>query len=219
MSNISIQNDCSLSCPVSVLKIEEYQRKGWSETEWGPVGLPGMEALLSPISCRQDSSLHDLPWVPKGRFEQRNVVFFEVRSPLCRPLPGKEIKLSFSTSPKTPSLRLHLAPAYREAEISTTESSSYLCSSPFDFMWFSQASSPYPRFHLFYLQLLTWCFILVKYLWLFSVPFLNSTIHFLVFIFCFCFCFVLFFVIELRHLFISVVFFKIQSIIFIFSLA
>ena len=39
-----------------------------SETEWGPVGLSGMEALLSPISCRQDSSLYDLPWVPQGRF-------------------------------------------------------------------------------------------------------------------------------------------------------
>ena len=33
--------------------------------------LPGTEvSFLSPISCRQDSSLHDLPWVPKGRLEQ-----------------------------------------------------------------------------------------------------------------------------------------------------
>ena len=39
-----------------------------SETEWGPVQLSGMEALLSPISCRQDSSLYDLPWAPQGRF-------------------------------------------------------------------------------------------------------------------------------------------------------
>ena len=32
---------------------------------------PGHESLfVPPISCRQDSSLHDLPWVPKGRFEQ-----------------------------------------------------------------------------------------------------------------------------------------------------
>ena len=28
-----------------------------TETEQGPVGLPGMEAFLSPISCRQDSSI------------------------------------------------------------------------------------------------------------------------------------------------------------------
>ena len=35
--------------------------------EWGPVGLPGMEAFPSSISYRQDSSLHDLPWIPKGR--------------------------------------------------------------------------------------------------------------------------------------------------------
>ena len=26
--------------------------------------------FCSPISCRQDCSLHDLPWVPKGRFKQ-----------------------------------------------------------------------------------------------------------------------------------------------------
>ena len=40
------------------------------ETKWGPVGLPGIEAFLFPISCKQDSSLHDLSWVPKGRLEQ-----------------------------------------------------------------------------------------------------------------------------------------------------
>ena len=32
-----------------------------NETEKDPVGLLGMEAFLSPVSCRQDSSLHDLP--------------------------------------------------------------------------------------------------------------------------------------------------------------
>ena len=37
------------------------------ETEKDPVGLLGTKAFLSPFSCRQDSSLHDLPWVPKGR--------------------------------------------------------------------------------------------------------------------------------------------------------
>ena len=37
------------------------------EIEWGLVGLPAMEAFLSSISYRQDSSLHDLPWIPKGR--------------------------------------------------------------------------------------------------------------------------------------------------------
>ena len=31
------------------------------ETERGPVGLPGMEAFLTPTSCSQDTSLHDLP--------------------------------------------------------------------------------------------------------------------------------------------------------------
>ena len=37
-------------------------------------------------------------------------------------MPGKVIKLSFSTSPKTLSPRLASAPVYREAELSTSES-------------------------------------------------------------------------------------------------
>ena len=45
-------------------------QRGLSETKRGPVRLPGMEAFLPPISCRQGSSLHDLLWVPKGRFKQ-----------------------------------------------------------------------------------------------------------------------------------------------------
>ena len=40
----------------------------------GPCGTPRhgtkKESFLSPIFCRQDSSLHDPPWVPKGRSEQ-----------------------------------------------------------------------------------------------------------------------------------------------------
>ena len=43
-------------------------------------------------------------------------------SPLCPPLPGKAVKLSFSTSPKTLSLRFDLAPVYREVELSPSES-------------------------------------------------------------------------------------------------
>ena len=31
------------------------------ETKRGPVGLLDTEAFLSPVSCRQDSSRHDLP--------------------------------------------------------------------------------------------------------------------------------------------------------------
>ena len=30
------------------------------ETEWGPVGLPSTEVFLSPVSCMQDFSLHEL---------------------------------------------------------------------------------------------------------------------------------------------------------------
>ena len=47
----------------------------WSHS-WnraGPCESPGQGSLsMSPISCllEIDSSIHDLPWVPKGRFEQ-----------------------------------------------------------------------------------------------------------------------------------------------------
>ena len=44
------------------------------------------------------------------------------RRPLCPPLPGKVIKLSFSTSPKTLSPRFASPPAYREAEFSASQS-------------------------------------------------------------------------------------------------
>ena len=44
---------------------------GETETEQGPVGIPDVDVFLSPVSCRQDSSLpHDLPCVPKGGFQQ-----------------------------------------------------------------------------------------------------------------------------------------------------
>ena len=39
---------------------------------------------------------------------------------MCPHLPGKAIKLSFSTSPKTQSLRFDLALVYREAKLSVT---------------------------------------------------------------------------------------------------
>ena len=165
----------SLLCP----HLELESKTCDSETEWDPVRLPGMEASLSPISCRQDSSLHDLAWVPKGRFEQLLIkggadkkapearvkgpeklikirrcdhrrpcthpnlvrdptlgkycfIKFLIKSswlgtqsflrqePVVSPLPGKVIKLSFSTSPKILSRRFDPAPAHREAELSAS---------------------------------------------------------------------------------------------------
>ena len=41
-------------------------------------------------------------------------------SPLCPPSPGKAIKLYFSVSPRSLSLRFDCTPVYREAELSTT---------------------------------------------------------------------------------------------------
>ena len=55
---------------------------------------------------------------------------FEGISPLCPPLPGKAIKLSFSTSPRTLSLRFDLALLYREAEFSASYTKA-VCSSGF----------------------------------------------------------------------------------------
>ena len=46
---------------------------------------------------------------------------FEGISLLWPPLPGKAMKLSFSTSPKSLSPRFSLALVYREAELSTSE--------------------------------------------------------------------------------------------------
>ena len=46
---------------------------------------------------------------------------FEGISLLWPPLPGKAIKLSFSTSPKSLSPRFNLALVYREAELSASE--------------------------------------------------------------------------------------------------
>ena len=43
------------------LKNETKWEKKKKETKWGPLGLPGIESFLSPISCRQGSSLLDLP--------------------------------------------------------------------------------------------------------------------------------------------------------------
>ena len=70
---------------------------GGAETERGPVGLPGTEALLSPVSCRQDSSLHDLPRVPKGRSEQLLIKGGAARKPPEARLKGPEKLIKIRT--------------------------------------------------------------------------------------------------------------------------
>ena len=52
------------------LLMEVMSERLKNETKWGPLGLPGIESFLSPISCRQGSSLLDLPWIPKDGFKQ-----------------------------------------------------------------------------------------------------------------------------------------------------
>ena len=53
---------------VTTLIVRRIKEKGGVKLSWSPVGPPGTEAFLS--SCRQDSSLYDLAWDLKGRFEQ-----------------------------------------------------------------------------------------------------------------------------------------------------
>ena len=54
------------------------------------MGLSGIEAFLSPNSCRQDSSLHDLPCVPKGRLEQLLMKGEAAKKPLKARLKGSK---------------------------------------------------------------------------------------------------------------------------------
>ena len=46
--------------------------------------------FLSRVSCRQDSSLHGLPWVPKGRFEQLLIKGGTAKKPPEARLKGPE---------------------------------------------------------------------------------------------------------------------------------
>ena len=64
----------------------ESDHPGWSvsEAEQDPVGLLGMGGFLSP------SSLQDLPWVPKGRFEQLLIKGGTAKKPPEARLKGPE---------------------------------------------------------------------------------------------------------------------------------
>ena len=59
-----------------------------NETKWGPLGLPGIESFLSPISCRQGSSLLDLSWIPKDGFKQLLIKGEAVKKPPETKLKG-----------------------------------------------------------------------------------------------------------------------------------
>ena len=78
-----------------------------SETEWGPVWLSGMEALLSPISCRQDSSLYDLPWVPHGRFGTVANQGRSSQETTCSVQLLSRVRLCDPINRSTPSLPVH----------------------------------------------------------------------------------------------------------------
>ena len=72
----------------------------------------------------------ECPRADHARFDQyiklltilsKGDIVFRGRSPLCLPLPGKVIKLSFSASSKVLSPRFDSALMYREAERSASE--------------------------------------------------------------------------------------------------
>ena len=71
------------------------------ETKKDPVSLPGMEAFLCPVSCRQDSSLHDIPWVPKGRFKPLLIREGAAKKPPEARLKGPEKLIKIKRSPET----------------------------------------------------------------------------------------------------------------------
>ena len=60
------------------------------ETEQGPVGIPGTEAFLSGISWSKDSSLQELPCVPKDGFQQLLIKGGTAKTPPEARLKGLE---------------------------------------------------------------------------------------------------------------------------------
>ena len=84
---------------------------------WLPLSSPpahqkNVHELITPYFYYK--TCHSLPQV--------GTLGLEGISLLCPPLPGKAVKLSFSTSPKTLSLRFDLASVHREVELSPSES-------------------------------------------------------------------------------------------------
>ena len=73
-------------------------------------------------------ALEPLPWNTSPNPSRLGQTIFEGTSPLCSPLPGKEMKLSFSTSLKTLSLRFGLALVYRGQVFSISFSHIYFFS-------------------------------------------------------------------------------------------
>ena len=58
------------------------------------------EALFSPVSCKQGSSLHDLPWVPKGRFQQLLIKGGAAMKPSEARLKGPEKLIKIKRPPE-----------------------------------------------------------------------------------------------------------------------
>ena len=74
-----------------------------------PIHQKNVHELIMPSLNNYYKTCHCLP--------QAGILGFEGLSPLWSPLPGKAIKLLFSTLSNTLSPRFELAPAYREIEL------------------------------------------------------------------------------------------------------
>ena len=126
-----------------LMKYYSFQRED-QETTWGQIKgnteahqeitwgqIKGMQALHTPWSISATLPLnhcyktpHQIPRAPLHPPWGQTVL--KGMSPLCPPLPGKEIKLSFSTSPQTLSLKSNSAPVHRGWVLGITLNAQFL---------------------------------------------------------------------------------------------
>ena len=69
------------ACLITLSRVCSLHLHCHTDAKQSPLGLPGTEAFLSPISCRQDSTFHNLLWVPKSRFKQLLIKVGATRKP------------------------------------------------------------------------------------------------------------------------------------------
>jgi len=99
-----------------------------SSRSWWWTGKPGMLQWTRLSDCTDlrpsthphlvsNPTLAVLLWNSSASSPRLGITVFQDRNPLYPPLPEKAVKLFFSTSPKTLSLRFDSTPLYREAKL------------------------------------------------------------------------------------------------------
>ena len=82
-----------------LIKLSSFQREAHQETTWGQI--KGMQGLHTPRSLSATPPLSHCYKTPHQILPSVGHTVLKGMSPLCPPLPGKAVKLFFSTSPKT----------------------------------------------------------------------------------------------------------------------